>query len=310
MSKSDTTKTLLVIGGATATGKTSLAISIAEKLNTQIISFDSRQIFKELNIGTAKPSNKELEEVQHHFINLVSIEDDYNISKFETQALELLDKLFQEHDVVVAVGGSGLYIEALCEGLDDFPDIPMEIRNKVNQMLVNDLPKVQALILDEDPEQAAKMDLMNPRRLSRVAEVILASGKPYSYFLNRERKPRNFNVLPFQLSMERDKLYNRINERVDSMMKEGLLEEVRSLLPYRDHNALKTVGYTELFDHLDGEFSLEEAVEKIKQHTRNYAKRQITWFSNRMNFEWLEAGDDAESKVLERLDNLQLPSDK
>jgi tRNA dimethylallyltransferase len=282
-------KTLIVIVGPTAIGKTALAITIANYLNTEIISADSRQFFKEMEIGTAKPTIEELAAAPHHFINSHSIKDFFSTGDFETLALKLLENLFAEKNQVVMVGGSGLYINAVLNGLDELPETDLNIREALNERLKNEgIESIQAELAALDPEYFAMVDQSNPQRLIRGLEFHLSVGKKLSSFLSKTKKERPFKVLKIGLNKDRAALYKQINHRVDLMMENGLLEEVKSLTPFRDYNALKTVGYAELFDYLDGNVPLEAAVGKIKQNTRRFAKRQLTWFRRDEEIKWFE----------------------
>lgn len=286
------TKYLVVIAGPTAVGKTKLGIELAKHYNSLIISADSRQFYKELNIGTAKPSAEELQEVKHYFINNKNITELFGAGHFEKEAIPLLNQLFEEHQLVFVVGGSGLYIDALLYGVDEFEDVPIEVREKLNGELdEKGIEQLQNELKEKDPVYAAKVDLSNSQRVIRALEVCRYSGKPYSSFLKKNTVERNFTPIKLFINTDREKLYNRINLRVDEMMKQGLLNEVKSLTAYKNVNALKTVGYKELFDHLEGLCTLEEAIAKVKQHTRNYAKRQITWFKNQDECENFEPND-------------------
>ena len=281
-------KELIVIAGPTAVGKTSHAIELAKKYNTEILSADSRQFYRELQIGTAAPTNEELDAAPHHFIGNLSIHDYYNVSIYEQEALALIDKLFQKHDKIIVVGGSGLYIDALCYGIDDLPDADDNLRNEIKRKFSEEgIEFLQREVARLDPEFYKIVDQSNHKRLQRALEVCLATGKTYSSQRSNKRRSRPFKIRKIVLNMERELLYNRINERVDKMMKAGLLEEVRSLQEYRDLNALKTVGYTELFRYLDGDISLEQAVTDIKTNSRRYSKRQVTWFKRYDDFEWI-----------------------
>ncbi|MBK6523737.1 MAG: tRNA (adenosine(37)-N6)-dimethylallyltransferase MiaA [Bacteroidia bacterium] len=286
------TKYLVVIAGPTAVGKTKLGIELAKHYNSVILSADSRQFYKELTIGTAKPSESELQEVKHYFINNKNITELFGAGHFEKEAIPLLDQLFKEHQLVFVVGGSGLYIDALLYGVDEFEDVPIEVREKLNaEFEEKGIEPLQNELKEKDPVYAAKVDLSNSQRVIRALEVCRHSKKPYSSFLKKNTTERNFTPLKIFINTDREKLYERINLRVDEMMKQGLLNEVKSLTEYKNVNALKTVGYKELFDHLEGLFTLEEATTKIKQHTRNYAKRQITWFKNQDEWESFEPND-------------------
>ena len=273
------TKTLIVILGPTAIGKTSLSIELAKHYNTDIISADSRQFFKELLIGAAPPDEKELNEVQHHFIQHLSVTDDYNVGQFEEDAIQKLDDLFTEKDKVILVGGSGLYIDSICKGFDKIPDISSYIREKVIEMYQEKgIEFLQKEVKEKDLIFYNQVDKYNPQRLMRALEVIYSTNKTFSSFRKKKNKERNFKIIKIGLHIEREILYNRINSRVDLMMNKGLLKEVESLIPYKNQNSLKTVGYKELFEYFEGMYSLTEVVKKIKQNTRRLAKRQITWF--------------------------------
>ncbi|GHU86154.1 tRNA dimethylallyltransferase 1 [Bacteroidia bacterium] len=273
-------KTLYVIEGPTAVGKTDYAISKALECDAEIISADSRQFFKELNIGVARPSEEQLNTVKHHFIANISIHDYYSVSKFEIEALALLDKLFMEHNAVVLCGGSGLYVNALCNGIDDLPDPNPTIRQDVVDMLNNEgIEVLQNMLKILDPVFYDKIDLQNHKRLCRAVEVCLQTGKPYSDLRTNTKKERNFNIVRTALFRDKNELNERINKRVDIMLENGLLDEIKSVYQYKNLNALNTVGYKELFRYLDGEISLDQAVTDIKTNTRRYAKRQMTWLN-------------------------------
>lgn len=269
---------LIVVGGPTASGKTDFAIRLALHYRTVILSADSRQFYREMRIGTARPDEAQLAAVPHYFIGHLSVTDSYSVGDYERDALALLDELFQKHKVVILTGGSGLYIKALCEGLDEFPEVPAEIRDAVEQIYKNEgIKALQRELKSVDPTYYDIVDTQNPQRLIRAISVYRASGRPYSAFRTQQSVPRNFIPIYIQLDWPRDVLYARINERVTRMMEEGLLEEARQLYPLRHHNALQTVGYQELFDYFDGHCTLEEAVDLIRQNSRRYAKRQLTW---------------------------------
>jgi tRNA dimethylallyltransferase len=272
-------KYLIVIGGATASGKTRLAIDLAQAFKTEILSADSRQFYREMSIGTAKPTTKELAAAPHHFVGNLSIHDYYSVGDFERDAIGVLDKIFEKNDVAVMVGGTGLFIRAVCEGLDEFPETPLSIRQHFEDIYTKEgIEPLQKLLQTVDPEYFAIVDQQNPMRLTRALAVWKTSGKPFSSFRTQSKKSRYFQPIYIVTDLERPILYDRINKRVDVMMAEGLEEEARSLYPFRQLNALQTVGYQELFDYFDGTLSREEAIDKIKQHSRNYAKRQTTWF--------------------------------
>jgi tRNA dimethylallyltransferase len=283
-------KTLIVIAGPTAIGKTALAIKIAQTYQTEIISADSRQFFKEINIGSAKPNLQELDAVPHHFINSHSIHEEISVGAFEKQAISKIGELFKSHDVLVMVGGSGLYINAILYGFDEIPKADESLRNQLNQQLESEgIAPLQAQLKELDPIYFNEVDIHNPQRVIRALEVCLTTGKPFSSFRKTQNKKRSFKIILIGLNTDRKKLYERINLRVDLMIQEGLLEEVKALREFQHFNALKTVGYTEIFKFLNKECSLEEAVDKIKQNTRNFAKRQLTWFRKNEDITWFEA---------------------
>jgi tRNA dimethylallyltransferase len=285
-------KLLLVILGPTAIGKTALSILLAKKYATEIVSADSRQFYKELTIGTAKPSAFELNEIPHHFINSHSIETEVNVGRYEEEAICVLDKLYKTKDVALLTGGSGMYIQAVCEGLDTLPEGDETIRKQLETVLkLNGIIALQKQLKELDPDYFEKVDLFNPHRIMRAIEVCLLSGMPYSSFRTKEKKNRSFNTVKIGLRCDRSTLYERINNRVDNMIADGLIEEAKSLYNHRALNALKTVGYSELFDYFDGVFSKKEAIEKIKQNTRRYAKRQLTWFNKDPNITWFDPSD-------------------
>lgn len=280
-------KTVIVIVGATASGKTPIAIELAKKFQTEIISGDSRQCFKELNIGVARPSALELAEVRHHFIGSHSISDNVNAGTFESYALDVSDKLFNTHDVVVMAGGTGLYIKAFLEGMDLMPELPPEIRQRiVNSYNENGLRWLQEQVLKYDPAFYDVGEIQNPHRLMRALEVAESTGKSILEFRKGKKSARPFNVIKIGLELSKEELHGRIIERVDKMIEAGLINEVRKLVPYRHMNALQTVGYSEVFEYFDGKISLEMAIEEIKKNTRQYAKRQITWFKKDKEINW------------------------
>ena len=285
-------KTIITVIGPTASGKTEQSIQLAKKLNTEIISADSRQFFRELTIGTAKPLPEQLKQVPHHFINTLSIQQNYNAGIYETDALELIDRLFKKHDELILTGGSGIYINAVLKGFDHLPEADKEIRNGLkNDLITHGIEYLQNELLKMDKAYYHTVDLKNPQRLMRALEVCIITGKPYSELLHKysTAAKRNFSVKIYGLDTERNELYKRINYRVDKMIKNGLIEEARSLLPFRNHNALQTVGYKELFDYFNGMITREEAIEAIKKNTRNYAKRQLTWFRKMEGVEWVRS---------------------
>ena len=284
------TKPLLIcVVGSTAMGKTNLAIEIAKAFFTEIISADSRQFYKELNIGTAVPLNKELSSIPHHFIHDRSIFEDYNVGEFEKDALKILDKLFKKNKVVVLVGGSGLYIDAVVKGLDFFPEIPSDIRKKLNiEFEEFGIEALQKELQEIDPLYSKEVDIQNHHRLIRALEIYRATGIPYSSFLKKNKEKRFFNTLFIGLTAEREIIYTRINKRVDIMIREGLIEEAQNLHPYKNINALQTVGYKELFRYFENSITKEKAIEEIKKNTRRYAKRQGTWFRKNKKIYWFD----------------------
>lgn len=271
--------TLVVITGPTAVGKTEFTIQQALKYKTSIISADSRQFYKEMRIGTAFPSDDEIAKVPHLFLGNKSIHDYYSVSKFEQDVLQLLPDLFKKNNIVILTGGSGLYIDAVCNGIDDIPDPDQNIRDEVIALFQNEgIEALRNRLKILDPVYYDQVDLANYKRLMRAIEVSIQMGQPYSWFLTNSSKKRDFNIVKYCLNRPREILYERINSRVDLMIQSGLLDEVKSLYPYKHLNALNTVGYKELFDYIDGITSFEKAIEEIKTHTRRYAKRQLTWF--------------------------------
>lgn len=270
---------LIVIAGPTASGKTAAAVRLAKHFRTVVLSADSRQFYREMHIGTAKPTEAEREGIQHYFIDSLDITREYSVGDFERDALRILEDVYREHDTAVLAGGSGLFIRALCEGLDPFPEVPADVRRTVeDQYREKGLSYLQEELRRVDPDYFEEVDIHNPQRLIRALAVYAASGKPFSGFRKATAAARPFSPVYILLEWDRDTLYQRIDERVEQMVADGLVEEARQLYPHRDYNALQTVGYQELFDHFDGKTTLEEAIALIKQHTRNYAKRQLTWF--------------------------------
>jgi tRNA dimethylallyltransferase len=280
-------KTLIIITGPTGIGKTTTGIILARHLHTEIISADSRQIFKELNIGTAVPSKKELEAVTHHFIHSHSIHEYYNASKFETEVLAMLDELFQHFNEVVMVGGSMLYIDAICKGIDNMPDADPEIRESLkNQLKTEGIESLRLQLKKLDPEYYHKVDLKNPTRIIHALEICLMTGKPYSAFRSNPKKERPFRILKIALNCDRDELHHRINKRVDKMVQAGLEEEAHGVYHLRHLNALNTVGYREWFAFFDGEITRSKAIELIKRNSRRYARKQLTWFRKDPEIHW------------------------
>ena len=291
---------LLIIAGPTAVGKSHMALEIAKHFNTCIVSADSRQCYQELTIGTAKPSAEELSAVDHYFINHLSIQNEYSVGDFEREFIPKLDELFQKHPIVILCGGTGLYIDAIRFGLDTFPDVDQKHIDYYQDLLEQvGIESLQNELKNKDPEYAHRADLENPHRLIRALSVIKESGKAFSSFLNQEKKKRNFSVLSILLEMDREKLYQRINLRVDQMMEEGLLIEAEKLKEHKSRKSLQTVGYQELFSHFDGDCTLAEAIELIKRNSRRYAKRQMTWFRRDPN--WKRFMHDDEAGILEEV---------
>ena len=276
--------TLIYVAGPTCIGKTSLSIEIAKRLNTEVVSCDSRQFYKELKIGTSPPSKSQLSEVKHHFIHNKSIVDEYSVGDYEKDAINKISSIFDNNNYAVLVGGSGLYADSVLYGIDEIPKVPLEIKNKLNlKFKKKGLIYLQEKLKEIDLDYYNKVDLDNPNRLIRAIGVYEVSGKKISSLWNNNRKNRNFNSLIIMMKSDRDKLYERINQRVDKMVKDGLEEEAYGLIKFKEYNALNTVGYKEYFSYFDGKLSKEEAINKIKQSTRNYAKRQITWFKKYNN---------------------------
>ena len=298
MSVADKNKRLIVISGATAIGKTALSIQLAQHFNSEIISADSRQFYKELKIGATPPSQEELIKVKHHFIQHLSVKDDYNVGLFEKDAIAVLYTLFKKTDTLIMAGGSGLYIDAVCNGLDTFPEVDEKIKKELIAEYKNKgITFLQDELKKRDPVYFDIVDINNPQRLIRALAVIRESRKPFSSFRNKTSAKRDFKISHFSLEMEREKLYERINRRVDLMMEEELLKEVENLIPYKNKNALQTVGYKELFSYFNGEISLEEAINKIKQNTRRFAKRQISWFKREENIQHISC-ENAFQKII------------
>lgn len=282
-------KILICVVGPTAIGKTFLSILLAQHFNTEIISADSRQFFKEMSIGTAVPTKIELATVPHHFIQHKSVEENYSVGEFERDALQKLEELFAVKNTAIMVGGSGLYIKAVTEGLNDFPKVDPSIREKLNQELEeNGISNLQQQLKKLDPMYYSEVDKENPHRIIRALEICLGTGKPYSSFINKKKTTRPFKTIFIGLAADRKIIYERINQRVDFMMQEGLLEEAEKLYSKKHMNALNTVGYKELFNYFEGKWTLEEAIEEIKKNTRRYAKRQLTWFRKNKEINWFD----------------------
>jgi tRNA dimethylallyltransferase len=283
-------KKLIIILGPTAVGKTEYSLNLAESLQTEILSCDSRQMFREMKIGTATPSEEELKRVPHHFIGNLSIHDYYSCGKYEIEALQKCDELFKKHDTLVMTGGSMLYIDAICNGIDEMPDIDEELRNSLWERYEKEgIESLRQELKILDPEYAQKVDPKNGKRIIHALEICLQAGKPYSEIRKNQKKERPFEIQKIGIYREREELNHRINLRVDKMFEQGLYEEALGLYPFKHLNSLNTVGYKELFAHFDGQCSLEEAKEKIKTDTRRYAKKQMTWFKKDENIKWIEA---------------------
>jgi len=291
----NTTKKLFIILGPTASGKTALSIELAKKLNTEIISCDSRQFYKELKIGSAPPSKEQLQKIKHHFIQHLSIKENYNIGRFEEDSIKKISSLFKIYDNLILVGGSGLYIDAVCNGLDNIPQTPQEIRDKINnEFSEKGINWLQEKVKKIDLDFYQKSDISNPQRLKRCLEVYQNTGEKISSFYKKEKRKRDFKIIKIGISIEREKLYNRINQRVDQMIKNGLIDEAKKLFQYQKLNALNTVGYKELFDFFDNKIDIETAVEDIKKNSRRLSKRQITWFKRDKQINWFKINKENE----------------
>ncbi|MGY0392115.1 tRNA (adenosine(37)-N6)-dimethylallyltransferase MiaA [Bizionia sp. KMM 8389] len=289
---------LISIVGPTAIGKTALSIKLAQHFSTEIISADSRQFFKEMQIGTAAPSKTELNAAKHRFIHHKSIEDPYNVGAFEKDAINTLTNLFKDQDIVIMVGGSGLYVDAVSNGLDDFPKVDPQIRETLNKKLETEgLGVLQEQLAHLDPATYKTIALDNPQRVIRALEICIGSGKPYASFLKKEAINRNFKTITIGLTAERETIYYRINKRVDIMMQNGLLDEVKSLKSKAHLNALNTVGYKEIFNYLDNEWTLDFAISEIKKNSRRFAKRQLTWFKRNKNTHWFDYETDIKTII-------------
>ncbi|HPH84597.1 MAG TPA: tRNA (adenosine(37)-N6)-dimethylallyltransferase MiaA [Ferruginibacter sp.] len=295
-------KTCIIIAGPTAVGKTAIAVEIAKHFSTHIISADSRQCYRELSIGVAKPTIAEQQGIPHYFIDSHSIHDNVNAADFEAYALKSANSIFKEHDIAVMVGGTGLYIRAFCQGMDAMPAIPADLRASIIASFeAKGVGWLQAQLLQMDPVYAAEGEMENPQRMMRALEIVQVTGQPISHFQTGQKKKRDFAIIPICLQLPREDLYERINRRVDMMMEAGLEAEARHLLPWRNLNALQTVGYKELFDYFDGTISLERAVELIKQNSRHYAKRQMTWFNREAGMRTCEPKIEDVMKLLQEV---------
>jgi len=291
----NTTKKLFIILGPTASGKTALSIELAKKLNTEIISCDSRQFYKELKIGSAPPSKEQLQKIKHHFIQHLSIKENYNIGRFEEDSIKKISSRFKIYDNLILVGGSGLYIDAVCNGLDNIPQTPQEIRDRINnEFSEKGINWLQEKVKKIDLDFYQKSDISNPQRLKRCLEVYQNTGEKISSFYKKEKRKRDFKIIKIGISIEREKLYNRINQRVDQMIKNGLIDEAKKLFQYQKLNALNTVGYKELFDFFDNKIDIETAIEDIKKNSRRLSKRQMTWFKRDKQINWFKINKENE----------------
>jgi len=292
------TKTLISIVGPTAIGKTALSIKLAQHFKTEIISADSRQFFKEMNIGTAVPSEEELRSAKHHFIQHISINDNYSVGDFERDAMSKIETIHKKNNVAIMVGGSGLYVKAVTKGLDNFPDIDKNIRTELNKMFLEEgIEALQSELKSLDLKAYESIAIDNPQRLIRALEICIGSGQPYSSFLTNPEKSRSFKTLSIGLNAERSTIYDRINQRVDIMVNKGLVKEAKNLLTHKDLNALNTVGYKELFKYFEGEWTLDFAISEIKKNTRRFAKRQLTWFRKDETINWFDYTTEVSSII-------------
>lgn len=286
-------KTLVIIAGPTAVGKTDLCVKIAKIFETEVVSADSRQFYRELAIGTAKPSAEEMAGVKHHFINSHSIQDYYSVGDFERDCLVVLDEIFQRKDVVILTGGSGMFIKMITDGIDEMPEADLDLRKQLAQRFENEGLEVLAKELKTlDSIYYEQVDIQNTQRVLRALEVCISTGKPFSSFRKNQKVERPFSMIKIALERPREELYARIDKRMDIMLANGLEEEAKSVIDFREHYALKTVGYREMYEHLDGEYDREEMVRLLKRNSRRYAKRQMTWFKNQDEFQWFDAKDE------------------
>jgi tRNA dimethylallyltransferase len=287
-----TDRTLIVITGPTAVGKTAIALQVAKLFRTEIISADSRQIFNELTIGTAKPSAAELQEVKHHFVNSHSIHQQYDAAQYGQEALQVIHRIFEDHSVAVMCGGSGFYIKAVCEGFDDIPEVPDNIREELIEQYKNHgLIWLQQQMKNEDPDYFGKIDQQNPHRLIRALEIKIGTGMSMAFFRGSEKIQHAFNIVKIGLELPREELFQRINQRMDTMIMQGLFLEAEQVYSFKNYQALQTVGYQEIFDFMDGLYDREEAIRLLKRNSRRYAKRQLTWFKKDRGIKWFNAKD-------------------
>ena len=297
------THTLIVLIGPTGVGKTELSLSIAEHFKTSIVSSDSRQLYADLKIGTAAPTSNQLARVPHHFVGTLKLTDYYSAAQYETDVLAKLEELFQQNDVVLLTGGSMMYVDAICKGIDDIPTVDKETRELMIQRYEEEgLEKLCAELKILDPEYYKIVDLKNPKRVIHALEICYMTGKTYTYFLTRRTKERPFSIIKIGLIREREELYDRINRRVDEMMQEGLLEEAKNVYGYKHLNSLNTVGYKEMFQYLDGEWTLDFAIEKVKQNSRIYSRKQMTWFKRDTDITWFHP--DQKEEIMNHINNL------
>ena len=304
--KNNQKKYLIVIAGPTAVGKTALSIRLAQLFSTVVLSTDSRQFYREMNIGTAKPTEEEMDGVPHYFINNKSITEEYTAGDFEIEAIETLDNLFQKHKVVIATGGSGLYIQGLCEGIDLMPDIPEKLRTKwMHALAEKGVERLAEELVKIDPEYHNSIDIKNPHRVIRGLETFELTGKPFSEFRKNTKAKRSFEIIKIAINRDREVLYDRINLRMDLMIEQGLFNEAESLIEHKDRRTLKTVGYQEIYDFLDGKYDYQEAVRLLKRNSRRYAKRQVTWFKRDKEFEWFSPEDFEKIKehIIKRIES-------
>jgi tRNA dimethylallyltransferase len=290
MDKEKHTKTLIIIAGPTAVGKTDLCVELAQMLHTEVLSADSRQFYRELNIGTAKPTLEEMKGITHHFVNSHAIDEYFSVGDFERDCLQKLEQIFLKNNIAILTGGSGMFIKAITDGLDNMPEADLKLRESLMQKLKNEgLAPLQKQLEFLDPQYYSEVDVNNSQRVVRALEVCISSGMPFSSFRGKTKIERPFTILKICLNRDRDILYKRIDQRMDQMLADGLIEEAKYLLPYRHHYALQTVGYKEVFEYLDGAYGYDEMVRLLKRNSRRYAKRQITWFKNQDDFAWFEA---------------------